>query len=245
MDPLYWPQPGWVQFQLWYLEVPGLLVTILQFCLVQCYKEIQYLLQNKMSTCDMCSAWSCFNSRESGFAVTNEKKITPKRTNILRMYLLNCCFGLNKNDDFDNYESTISGEPYMWRNQDYHWDVTLDFNLCGTAPWTDIHHHLFIYLFYLFYLNHYLNHGWLIVTFVTKNNGNDFLTLEQLHTFQTFFFQIVILFSNTVHYGYDISPHKKVTSQRPQTSQNSLGLVKICDGLLKFKHGYRETRIWN
>ena len=77
MDPLYWPQPGWVQFQLWYLEVPGLLVTTLQFCLVQ------YLLQNKMSTCDMCSAWSSFNSRESGFAVTNENKITPKRTNIL------------------------------------------------------------------------------------------------------------------------------------------------------------------
>ena len=148
MDPLYWPQPGWVQFQLWYLEVPGLLVTTLQFCLVQCYKEIQYLLQNKMSTCDMCSAWSCFNSRESGFAVTNENKITPKRTNILRMYLLNCCFGLNKNDEIDNYESTISGEPYMWRNQDDHWDVTLDFNLCGTAPWTDIHHQLFIYLFY-------------------------------------------------------------------------------------------------
>ena len=141
-----------------------------------------------MSTCDMCSAWSCFNSRESGFAVTNENKITPKRTNILRMYLLNCCLGLNKNDDFDNYESTISGEPYMWRNQDYHWDVTLDFNLCGTAPWTDIHHQLFIYLFYLFYLNHYLNHWWLIVTFVTKNNGNNFLTLEQLHTFFKLFF---------------------------------------------------------
>ena len=183
MDPLYWPRPGWVQFQLWYLEVPGLLVTTLKFCLVQCYKEIQYLLQNKMSTCDMCSAWSCFNSRENGFAVTNENKITPKCTNILRMYLLNCCFGLNKNDDFDNYESTISGEPYMWRNQDDHWDVTLDFNLCGTAPWTDIHHQLFIYLFYLFYLNHSLNHWWLIVTFVTKNNSNNFLTLEQLHTF--------------------------------------------------------------
>ena len=140
MDSLYWPQPGWVQFQLWYLEVPGLLVTTLQFCLVQCYKEIQHLLQNKMSTCDMCSAWSCTNSRDSGFAVTNENKINPKRTNILRIYLLNCCFGLNKNDEIDNYESTISGEPYMWRNQDYHWDVTLDFNLCGTAPWTDIHH---------------------------------------------------------------------------------------------------------
>ena len=73
MDPLYWPQPGWVQFQLWYLEVPGLLVTTLQFCLVQCYKEIQYLLQNKMSTCDMCSVWSCFNSRESEFAVTRSR----------------------------------------------------------------------------------------------------------------------------------------------------------------------------
>ena len=133
MDPLYWPQPGWVHFQLLYLEVPGLLVTILQFFLVQCYKEIQYLPQNKMSTCDMCSAWSCFNSRESGFAVTNENKITLNRTNILRMYFLNCCFGLNNIDDFDNYESSISGEPYtckyMWRNQDDHWDVTLDFNL--------------------------------------------------------------------------------------------------------------------
>ena len=49
-------------------------------------------------------------------------------------------FRLNNNGDFDNYESTISGEPYMWRNQDEHWDATLDFNLCGTAPWTDIHH---------------------------------------------------------------------------------------------------------
>ena len=49
------------------------------------------------------------------------------------MYLLNCSFGLNKNDDFDNYESTIIGEPYLWRNQDDHWDVTLDFNSCGTA----------------------------------------------------------------------------------------------------------------
>ena len=79
---------------------------------------------------------------------------------------------------------------------------------------------------------------------VVKNNGNNSLTLEQLHTFfQTFFFQIVILFSNTVHYGYDISFHKKVTSQRPYTSKNEL--VKICDGLVKFKHGYRETRIWN
>ena len=203
MDPLYWPQPGWVQFQFWFFEVPGLLVTTLQFCLVQCYKEIQYLLQNKMSTCDMCLAWSCFNSRETGFAVTNEKKITPKCTNILRLYLLNCCFGLNKNDDFDNYESTISGEPYMWRNQDDHWDVTLDFNLCGTAPWTDIHHQLFIYLFYLFYLNHYLNHWWLIVTFVTKNNGNNFLTLEQLHIFFIFFFKWWFYSPiMTVHYGY-------------------------------------------
>ena len=143
--------------------------------------------------------------------------VTPKRTNILRMYVLNCCFGLNKNDDFDNYESTISGEPYMCRNQDDHWDVALDFNLCGTAPWTDIHHQLFIYLFYLFYLNHYLNHWWLMMTFVTKNNGNNFFTLEQLHTFST------LLFSNcdfSLHCGYDISHHKKVTSQRPQTSEN-------------------------
>ena len=178
MDPLYWPQPGWVQFQLWYLEVPSLLVTTLQFCLVQCYKEIQYLLQNKMSTCDMCSVWSCFNSRESEFAVTNENKITPKRTNVLRMYLVNCCFGLNKNDDFDNYESTISREPYMWRNQDDHWDVTLDFNLCGTAPWTDIHHQLFIYLFYLFYLNHYLNHWWVIVTGELLQFSSQALTLQ-------------------------------------------------------------------
>ena len=71
----------------------------------------------------------------------------------------------------------------MWRNQDDHWDVTLDFNLYGTAPWTDIHHQLFIYLFYLSYLNHYLTHWWLIMTFVTKKYGYNFLTLEQLHTF--------------------------------------------------------------
>ena len=185
-----------------------------------------FVLYNVIRKYNICSRIKCqlvtcaqqdpASTPESGFAVTNEHKITPKRTNILIMYLLNCCFRLNKNDDFDNYESTINGEPYMWRNQDDHWDVTLDFNLCGTAPWTDIHHQLFIYLFYLFYLNHYLNHWWLIVTFVTKNNVNNFLTLEQLHTFfKLFFFQIVILFSNTVHYGYDISPHKKVTSQRP------------------------------
>ena len=110
--------------------------------------------------------------------VTNENKITPKRTNVLRIYLLNCCFGLNKNDDFDNYESTISGEPYMWRNQDDHWDVTLDFNLCGTAPWTDIHHQLFIYLFYLFYLNHYLNHWWVIVTGELLQFSSQALTLQ-------------------------------------------------------------------
>ena len=33
MDPLYWLQPGWVQFQLlvsWYIEIPGKLVTTLQ-----------------------------------------------------------------------------------------------------------------------------------------------------------------------------------------------------------------------
>ena len=111
MNPLYWPDPGWVKFQLWYLEVPGLLVTTLQSCLVQCCKEVQYLLQNKMSTWDMCSA-SCFNSRESEFAVTNENKITPKDTNILRMYLLNCCFGLNKNDDF--WQLWVY---YQWRAQ--------------------------------------------------------------------------------------------------------------------------------
>ena len=58
------------------------------------------------------------------------------------------------------------------------------------------------------------------MTIVVKNNGNIFLTLEQLHTFFRFFFQIVILFSNTVHYGFDISLHKKVTSQRPHTSKN-------------------------
>ena len=215
MDPLYWPQAGWVQFQLWYLEVPGLLVTTLQFCLVQCCKEIQYLLQNKMSTWDMCLA-SCFD-------VTNENKITPKGTNILRMYLLNCCFVLNKNNDFDNYESTISGEPYMWRNQDDHWDATLDFNLCETAPWTDIHHQLFIYLFYLFYLNHYLNHWWLIVTIVTKNNGNNFLTLEQLHTFfKLFFFKLwyysPILFTSAAEIrspGRQIRPMNQRATQGP------------------------------
>ena len=58
------------------------------------------------------------------------------------------------------------------------------------------------------------------MTIVAKNNVNNILTLEQLHTFfYFFFFQIVILFSNTVHYGYDISLHKKVTSQGPQTSK--------------------------
>ena len=55
---------------------------------------------------------SWFNSRESEFAVTNENKITPKDTNILRMYLLNCCFGLNKNDDF--WQLWVY---YQWRAQ--------------------------------------------------------------------------------------------------------------------------------
>ena len=171
--------------------------------LVCWWPHSSFVLYNVIRKYNICSRIKCqlvtcaqhdpASTPESGFAVTNENKITPKRTNILRMYLLNCCFGLNKNDDFDNYESTINGEPYMWRNQDDHWDVTLDFNLCGTAQWTDIHHQWFIYLFYLFYLNHYLNHWWLIyiVTFVTKNNGNNFLTLEQLHTFfKLFFFKL-------------------------------------------------------
>ena len=112
-------------------------------------------------------------------------------------------------------ESPICGGT---RNDD-HWDVTLDSNLCGTAPSIDIRNQLFIYLFYLFYLNHYLSHWWLIMTIVVKNNGNIFLTLEQLHTFFRFFFQIVILFSNTVHYRFDISLHKNVTSQRPHTNK--------------------------
>ena len=179
-------------------------------------------------------------------AVTNENKITPKGTNILRKYLLNCCFGLNKNDDFANYESTISGEPYMWRNQDDHWNVTLDFDLWCTAPCTDIHHQLFIYLFYLFYFNHYLNHWWLIVTIVTKNNGNNFLTLEQLHTFfKLFFFKL--WFYSPILFTMDMISvlTRKSLVRGPQTSKNSLGLVKICDGLVKFKYVYRETRIWN
>ena len=216
MDPLYWPQPGCVQFQLWYLEVPGLLVTTLQFCIVQCYKEIPYLLQNKMSTCDMCSAWSCFNSRESGFAVTNENKITPKRTNILRIYP---GWSLRCNTWFQ-----------------FMWDSTMNWYSSSI-----------VHIFVLLILFESLPEPLMIDSdLCTKNNGNNFLTLEQLHTFfKLFFFEIVILFSNTVHYGYDISPHKKVTSQRPQTSKNSLGPVKICDGQVKFKHGYRETRIWN
>ena len=31
---------------------------------------------------------------------------------------LNCCFGLNNNDYFENYESAISGEPYR-KYKDY------------------------------------------------------------------------------------------------------------------------------
>ena len=113
LDPHFiWP---WVQWtfciSVMYLEVPGLLVTTLQSCLEQCCKEVQYLLQNKMSTWNMCSA-SCFNSRESEFAVTNENKITPKDTNILRMYLLNCCFGLNENDNL--WQLWVY---YQWRAQ--------------------------------------------------------------------------------------------------------------------------------
>ena len=58
------------------------------------------------------------------------------------------------------------------------------------------------------------------MTIVVKNNGNIFLTLEQLHTFFRFFFQIVILFSNTVHYGFDISLHKKSLVKAPTLVKN-------------------------
>ena len=37
----------------------------------------------------------------------------------------------------------------------------------------------------------------------------------------------------------------KNTSPKPQTSKNSFGPVKICDGQVKFKHNYRETWVWN
>ena len=38
---------------------------------------------------------------------------------------------------------------------------------------------------------------------------------------------------------------KLTTSPKPQASENSFSLVKICDGLVKFKHSYRETWVWN
>ena len=38
---------------------------------------------------------------------------------------------------------------------------------------------------------------------------------------------------------------QKNISLKPQISKNSFELVKICDGLVKFKHDYRETRVWN
>ena len=41
------------------------------------------------------------------------------------------------------------------------------------------------------------------------------------------------------------SSHKKNTSLKPQTSKNLFRPVKICDGLVEFKHDYRETRVWN
>ena len=55
------------------------------------------------------------------------------------------------------------------------------------------------------------------MTIVVKNNGNNFLPLNNCILFFKLFFFFVILFKK----------------------------VEICDGLVKFKHGYRETRIWN
>ena len=191
----------------------------------------------------MCSA-SCFNSRESGFAVTNENKITPKGTNILRMYLLNCCFGLNKNDDFDNYEYY-----YQWRalyveqpGWSLRYNAWFQFMWDSTVNW---YSSSIVHIFVLLILLHYMNHWCLIVTINTKNNGNNFLTLEQLHTFFNFFFFKFWFYSPILFTMDMISVHKEVTSQRPQTSKNPLGLVNICDRLVKFKHGYRESRICN
>ena len=38
---------------------------------------------------------------------------------------------------------------------------------------------------------------------------------------------------------------KKQKSPKPKTNKNSFGLVKICDGPEKFKHGYTETIVCN
>ena len=83
-------------------------------------------------------------------------------------------------------------------------------------------------------------------TVVTKNNGNNFLTLEQLHTFFNLFF-FKLWFYSPILFTMDMISvlTRKSLVRGPQTSKNSLGLVKICDGLVKFKYVYRETRIWN
>ena len=145
--------------------------------LVCWWPHSSFVLYNVIRKYNICSRIKCQHVTCAQY----DHASTPERVNLLlqmKTNLSNCCFGLNKNDDFDNYESTISGEPYMWRNQDDHWDVTLDFNLCGTSPWTDIHHQLFIYLFYLFYLNHYLNHWWVIVTGELLQFSSQALTLQ-------------------------------------------------------------------
>ena len=64
---------------------------------------VLYNVVRKYSICSRikCQLETCAqHPASSEFVVTNENKITPQYTNILRMYLVNCCFGLNKNDDF-------------------------------------------------------------------------------------------------------------------------------------------------
>ena len=74
---------------------------------------------------------------------------------------------------------------------------------------------------YLFYLNLYLNHWWLIVTIVTKNNGNNFLTLEKLHTFYKLFFSncdFILQYCSPVllKYGRPVAKYDPWINGRPK-----------------------------
>ena len=43
----------------------------------------------------------------------------------------------------------------------------------------------------------------------------------------------------------ELQSSRKTTSPKSYTSEKSFGLLKICDGLVKFKHDHREARVWN
>ena len=51
--------------------------------------------------------------------------------------------------------------------------------------------------------------------------------------------------SNLISQLMECQSSKLTISLKPKTSENSFWLLKISDGLVEFKHDYRETSIWN